>query len=99
MDYKGQAAAELLMYRMLVFFAAVGFLAGYATGSFALMVQLNAGGVLLTLAAVVPDWPWFNRHPLNWLPPLNPDDGKGGGEEEEGGGFLKRTWRTVKALL
>lgn len=80
MDFEGQKLAELIMYRLLIAFAALGFLAGYAAGSFKLMAQINAAGLALTLLLVVPDWPWFNRHPLNWLPPLNPDgDGGAGG--------------------
>jgi signal peptidase complex subunit 1 len=75
MDFQGQKQAEQLIYQLLVAFAAAGFLAGYATGSFDVMVYVNAAGLALTMLAVVPDWPWFNRNPLSWLPPLNPDDG------------------------
>ncbi|KAI8465672.1 MAG: microsomal signal peptidase 12 kDa subunit-domain-containing protein [Monoraphidium minutum] len=74
MDFEGQKLAETLLYRLLVLFGAIGFLVGYAVGSFRLMVLINAGGLALTLLAVVPNWPWFNRNPLSWLPPLNPDD-------------------------
>lgn len=110
MDYEGQAAAELLMYRMIVFFAAAGFMAGWSSGSFMLMVHTYAAGLVLTLAAVVPNWPWFNRKPLDWLPPLKPDEGKGsgggggdgdGGEagEREAGSTLSRIWHSVCAWL
>ena len=49
MDFEGQKQAELLMYRMLMLFSVGGFLAGYAVGSFKLMVYINAAGVALTL--------------------------------------------------
>lgn len=60
------------MVRLLIAFAVVGFLVGYATGNFSLLVYINAVGLAVTLALVVPDWPFFRRHPLNWLPPLRP---------------------------
>lgn len=72
MDFQGQKLAEQLLVRLLIAFAAVGFLAGYAMGDFALMSYINAAGLLLTTVLVVPDWPMFNKQPLNWLPPLNP---------------------------
>jgi len=74
MDFEGQKQAELLLYRLLIFFGAAGFLGGYALGSFRLMVYINAAGLALTLVLVVPNWPWYNRTPLNWLPPLSPDE-------------------------
>ncbi len=88
MDFQGQKQAEQLIYRVLTLFALAGFLAGYALGSFALMVYINAAGLALTLLLVVPDWPLFNRHPLNWLPPLNPDEGGGGAASSGSGGAV-----------
>jgi signal peptidase complex subunit 1 len=89
MDFEGQKQAELLLYRLLVLFGALGFLGGYAVGSFRLMVLVNAAGLALTLLVVVPNWPWYNQNPLNWLPPLNPDDkskSSSGGAAADGGG-------------
>jgi signal peptidase complex subunit 1 len=79
MDFEGQKLAESLIYRLLVLFGAVGFVVGYAAGSFRLMVLINAAGLALTLLVVVPNWPIFNRHPLSWLPPLNPEDAAAAG--------------------
>jgi len=72
MDYEGQKLAEWLMMRMLIFWAAVSFIAGYAMSSFLLMLQINGIGLVLTCIAVLPDWPIYRSHPLKWLPPLNP---------------------------
>jgi signal peptidase complex subunit 1 len=72
MDFEGQKLAEQWLIRLLVAFAAVGFLGGYVTANFALMAYINAAGLAITTLLVVPDWPFFRKHPFNWLPPLNP---------------------------
>ncbi|KAL0385370.1 UNVERIFIED_CONTAM: putative signal peptidase complex subunit [Sesamum radiatum] len=69
MDWQGQKLAEQLMQLMLVAFAAVAFLAGYVLGSFQTMLLIYAAGVVLTSLITIPNWPFFNRHPLNWLDP------------------------------
>lgn len=69
MDWQGQKLAEQLMQIMLVAFAVVAFLTGYVMGSFRLMILVYAGGVFLTTLITVPNWPFFNRHPLKWLDP------------------------------
>lgn len=76
MDYEGQKLAEWLLLRMLIMFGVVGFVAGYASGSFKLMCQINAVGLVLTCLAVLPDWPWYRSHPIKWVPALNPPDAK-----------------------
>ena len=30
--------------------------------------QVYSAGVAATALAIIPDWPWFNRSPLTWLP-------------------------------
>jgi len=30
--------------------------------------QIYGSGVAATALALIPDWPWFNRDPLTWLP-------------------------------
>ncbi|KAJ4834054.1 hypothetical protein Tsubulata_017218 [Turnera subulata] len=70
MDWQGQKLAEQLMQIMLLAFAVVAFATGYVLGSFQMMVLVYAGGVLLTSLITIPNWPWFNRHPLKWLDPL-----------------------------
>ncbi|KVH95682.1 probable signal peptidase complex subunit 1 [Cynara cardunculus var. scolymus] len=69
MDWEGQKVAEQLMQIMLVVFAIGGFITGYFMGSFQLMLFIYAGGVVLTTLITIPNWPFFNRHPLQWLDP------------------------------
>lgn len=67
MDWQGQKLAEQLMQIMMVVFAIGAFLIGYFMGSFQLMVFIYAGGVVLTTLITIPNWPFFNHHPLKWL--------------------------------
>lgn len=69
MDWQGQKLAEQLMQIMLLGFAVVAFAAGYIVASFQMMILIYAGGVVLTTLVTVPNWPFFNRHPLKWLDP------------------------------
>ncbi|KAJ9169343.1 hypothetical protein P3X46_017547 [Hevea brasiliensis] len=69
MDWQGQKIAEQLMQIMLIVFAVVAFSVGYVMGSFQMMIQIYAGGVVLTTLVTVPNWPWFNRYFLQWLDP------------------------------
>ncbi|KAG8365910.1 hypothetical protein BUALT_Bualt17G0021100 [Buddleja alternifolia] len=69
MDWQGQKLAEHLMQLMLVCFAVVAFIAGYVLGSFQTMFLIYTAGVVLTSLVTVPNWPFFNRHPLKWLDP------------------------------
>lgn len=57
------------MQIMLLVFAVTALVAGYVLGSFRMMVLVYAGGVTLTGLITIPNWPLFNRHPLNWLDP------------------------------
>ncbi|KAB2045782.1 hypothetical protein Goshw_013587 [Gossypium schwendimanii] len=69
MDWQGQKLAEQIMQVMLLVFAVVSFGAGYVLGSFQMMMLVYAGGVTLTALITIPNWPFFNRHPLKWLDP------------------------------
>ncbi|XP_024461841.1 signal peptidase complex subunit 1 isoform X3 [Populus trichocarpa] len=69
MDWQGQKLAELWMQVLLIVFAVVAFATGYIMGSFRTMMLIYAGGVVFTSLVTVPNWPFFNRHPLKWLDP------------------------------
>jgi signal peptidase complex subunit 1 len=72
MDWVGQRTAERLMMQIILAAAIVSFVVGYALKDFKLMVQINAAGLVLTSILVLPDWFWYRRHPVKWLPPLKP---------------------------
>ncbi|CAN4116568.1 unnamed protein product [Withania somnifera] len=69
MDWKGQKLVEQLMQILLVSFAVVAFFTGYMLGSFQTMLLTYAGGVVFTALLTIPNWPVYNRNPLNWLDP------------------------------
>ncbi|KAG9150635.1 hypothetical protein Leryth_008097 [Lithospermum erythrorhizon] len=69
MDWQGQKVVEQLMQILLLCFAVVAFVAGYVLGSFQMMMLVYAGGVVFTCLLTVPNWSFFNRHPLKWLEP------------------------------
>lgn len=83
MDFQGQKLAEQLLLWLIIGFAAAGFLAGYLAQDFQLMVKLEGVGLVVSLLAVLPDWPLYNRNPTTWLAPLFP-------AEHEAA--LKRPW-------
>ncbi|KAF6135179.1 hypothetical protein GIB67_035250 [Kingdonia uniflora] len=70
MDWQRQKLSEQLMQIMLMVFVVVSFIVGYVIGSFRMMILIYAAGVLVTTLITVPNWPFFNRNPLNWLDPI-----------------------------
>ncbi|RDY11848.1 putative signal peptidase complex subunit 1, partial [Mucuna pruriens] len=69
MDWQGQKIAEQVMQIMLLAFAVIAFATGYLMASFQMMILIYAGGVVLATLVTVPNWPFFNHHPLKWLDP------------------------------
>jgi len=47
----------------------VAFFAGYTTQDIYKTLWIGLAGSALTFLAVVPPWPFFNKHPETWLPP------------------------------
>ncbi|KAI1078485.1 SPC12-domain-containing protein [Whalleya microplaca] len=67
-DFEGQKLAEVLATAVLSIVGAVSFLVGFFLQDIALALKIGLGGTALTFLLVVPPWPFFNRHPLKWLP-------------------------------
>uniref|UniRef100_A0A7S0N199 Signal peptidase complex subunit 1 n=1 Tax=Pyramimonas obovata TaxID=1411642 RepID=A0A7S0N199_9CHLO len=75
MDFKGQKLSEIFYQFTVVIFAIISFLLGYIFGSFRLMMLTYGAGVALAFVISVPDWPYFNQHPLTFLSVSSrPDD-------------------------
>ncbi|TVY71564.1 Signal peptidase complex subunit [Lachnellula suecica] len=67
-DFEGQKLAELLATILLCTVGGISFLYGYFLQDIKLALYIGLGGTALTLALIVPPWPFFNTHPVRWLP-------------------------------
>jgi signal peptidase complex subunit 1 len=67
MDYEGQKLAEILFYWIILSFGAVGWVIGYIQQDFVVVFYAWLVGVTLSVIICVPDWPFYNRHPVKWL--------------------------------
>lgn len=67
-DFNGQKLAELLTTVLLSAVGAIAFIVGYFLQDIKLAVWIALGGTALTFVAIVPPWPFFNKHPVPWLP-------------------------------
>ncbi|KAH6624956.1 microsomal signal peptidase 12 kDa subunit-domain-containing protein [Chaetomium sp. MPI-SDFR-AT-0129] len=60
-DFEGQKLVELLVN-------AVAFLVGYFLQDIKLAVYIGLIGTAAVFLLAVPPWPFYNRHPVKWLP-------------------------------
>ncbi|KAH7321550.1 microsomal signal peptidase 12 kDa subunit-domain-containing protein [Rhexocercosporidium sp. MPI-PUGE-AT-0058] len=67
-DFEGQRLAEYLATALLAIFGAIAFITGYFQQDIKRALLIGLGGTAATFLLVVPPWPFFNRHPVKWLP-------------------------------
>ncbi|RYP71724.1 hypothetical protein DL771_004675 [Monosporascus sp. 5C6A] len=67
-DFEGQKLAETLATVALSAVGVASFLIGFILQDIALALKIGLGGTALTFLLVVPPWPFFNRHKVDWLP-------------------------------
>mmetsp|Transcript_9850 Transcript_9850/g.13001 ORF Transcript_9850/g.13001 Transcript_9850/m.13001 type:complete len:84 (-) Transcript_9850:285-536(-) len=67
MDHEGQKLAEILFYIIICLFGAIGWAIGYVRQDFGVVFQFWSVGVVISVILCVPDWPFFNSHPIKWL--------------------------------
>ena len=82
-DFKGQLHNERFFQILVVIFGLVGFVAGYIRGEFQITFLFLATGGGISAVVCLPDWPWWNRHPLEWLEPLEEEPEKEVGEKKK----------------
>jgi len=68
-DFEGQRLATLVNYAFLSTSGVISFLVGYATANVYNALWTGLAGAVVTVLAVVPPWPMYNRNPVQWLPP------------------------------
>uniref|UniRef100_A0A6U3TG41 Signal peptidase complex subunit 1 n=1 Tax=Octactis speculum TaxID=3111310 RepID=A0A6U3TG41_9STRA len=66
MDYDGQRLAEMMYYWITIAFGAFGWIWGYVEKDFKFTMYSWGVGVAISVVLCVPDWPWFNRNPVEW---------------------------------
>jgi len=67
-DFEGQRLAEWLATALLATVGVLSFLVGFFLQDIKLALYIGLAGTAFTLLVVVPPWPFFNRHPVKWLP-------------------------------
>ncbi|KAI1826159.1 microsomal signal peptidase 12 kDa subunit-domain-containing protein [Xylaria intraflava] len=67
-DFEGQKLAEILTTVLLTIVGAISFLVGFFLQDIALALKIGLGGTALIFLVIVPPWPFFNQHPVKWLP-------------------------------
>ena len=72
-------------------FGLAGFAVGYMKQDFRVTFQFLSAGGGISAVICLPDWPWWNRHPLQWLEA--PEEGG----EKEGGEKKKKKKSAVKS--
>ncbi|KAG7372670.1 microsomal signal peptidase subunit SPC12 [Nitzschia inconspicua] len=67
MDYKGQQLSELIFYWIILLCGGVGWIIGYMRQEFLIVFKFWLVGVVVSVILCVPDWPMYNRNPIQWL--------------------------------
>ncbi|KAG6331468.1 hypothetical protein ID866_7621 [Astraeus odoratus] len=67
-DFIGQKRADDITRIAMVASVVVAFVLGFALQSLRIAVLAFAASTVLLLVAVVPPWPVYNSHPVQWLP-------------------------------
>ncbi|GMT02364.1 hypothetical protein PENTCL1PPCAC_24538, partial [Pristionchus entomophagus] len=67
-DYPGQRKAERIFQVILVVSGIIGFGVGFQTQQLSHAIFTVLGGAVLSALIVLPPWPCFRRHPINWQP-------------------------------
>ncbi|KAK9462807.1 microsomal signal peptidase 12kDa subunit, partial [Lipomyces oligophaga] len=67
-DLKGQQLAEALTHYLVLISGIVGFFAGYITDDIAVTGYSSAFLFSVGLIVVALPWPFYQRHPLRFLP-------------------------------
>ncbi|CAK3934358.1 signal peptidase complex subunit 1 [Lecanosticta acicola] len=70
-DFEGQRLAEYITYGLLSVVGAIAFLVGYVAQDIYLTLYIGLGGTALAFLVVVPQWPFYNKHPAPFLSPRN----------------------------
>lgn len=66
-DFKGQEVAESYINYILYSSIPVSFLVGLISQELKYCVYSFGGFIILSLLVVLPNYPFYNKNPVNWL--------------------------------
>ncbi|KAG6810692.1 hypothetical protein H0H92_010716 [Tricholoma furcatifolium] len=67
-DFEGQLLVERISRVVLIGSAVLAFIVGFAMQSLFATMAIFFGATLVLALVVLPPWPMFNAHPVEWLP-------------------------------
>ena len=67
MDWTGQMHAEWVYQIIITLFSLIGFVYAYIEQDFTYCFHGWLAGLVLSSVITIPDLPWFNKHPIQWL--------------------------------
>ena len=67
MDYKGHQLSENIYYFLTILLGLIAWIVGYVYSDFQLTFYGWSVGLGLSLILCIPDWPMYNRNPVQWL--------------------------------
>ncbi|GBE85797.1 microsomal signal peptidase subunit [Sparassis latifolia] len=67
-DFEGQKLVEQIVKITLISSTIFSFLLGFALQSLQVTFGIFALSVIVLCLVVLPHWPVYNRHPVQWLP-------------------------------
>jgi signal peptidase complex subunit 1 len=85
MDFHGQNLSEDMFFWIITIMGALAWLYGYYYQDFVYTFYGWLASVLISIVLCVPDWPYFNRHPVEWLSDIKLREENSGGGGNAGG--------------
>ncbi|CAG8762488.1 27386_t:CDS:2, partial [Dentiscutata erythropus] len=70
-DFEGQKHCEFISQIVVVLFAVIGFVYGFHNQDLLATMEIYLGGIIITSILTLPPWPFYNKHPVQWLPEIS----------------------------
>ena len=98
-DFEGQRLAHTLTLSLSVAAGIASFAAGWWFVSLELLLHVFLVGLGLCALLVIPPWPYFKRHPIQWLSPLEKTSSSSSSTTTTGKKQPQTWWTFVKRIL
>ncbi|CAG8653651.1 24396_t:CDS:2 [Racocetra persica] len=70
-DFEGQKLSEFISQITIGLFAIIGFAYGFHYQDLSATMKIYLGGIIITAFLTLPPWPFYNLHPVQWLPEIS----------------------------